>query len=522
MANGEQLFQSLLRHSDPDKLSLIDRWHRGRLIDDEERAGLLQRVASAPGPSSLGGIGLAAGNISRALGGAGGPPTTVPPDQAARAAGLADVASAGPTKSIEFEPKQPTMPQQKDPFAGMDPTKMITLGSSSSYTAPQLGGAEGRAVIGSLRQASTDVRSAYGGLTKSRAERVGLLRRSLEETLQYQKGAKGKRDEAHRALQDASANYQKIMARLDEAKIDPDRYMREMPAGRAALAYIASALGGFAEGFSQGKVKNRVVGMLNAAVERDVAAQRTNIQKLLQSAQFAGVERNRLQSMLNMYEDRVRGAVKDTLALRLQEIAIASTDMKAKAQLSQIAAGFAMKEAQVHSMMKPRVTSVTKKGPLGALMAKAQGKRKPLSPDFQLKLHGQRALIEQVGRLAHKIKGKNLTPLSELLGIFGTEGGKYMPQVRALARQLGRMRGVDKGNIAISEGKIMVYDYTGKRWNKAEQTARRLWAEFQRERRRYGKLVSGLSEGHDVPGTLLEPIATPGGASPAVKLGAVK
>lgn len=70
---------------------------------------------------------------------------------------------------------------------------------------------------------------------------------------------------------------EKLSTDLQSTKVDPDRYMKNMSAGATFLSILGIALGGFNEGFSEGKVKNRALEMMNKAIERDIDAQKTDI-----------------------------------------------------------------------------------------------------------------------------------------------------------------------------------------------------------------------------------------------------
>jgi hypothetical protein len=89
------------------------------------------------------------------------------------------------------------------------------------------------------------------------------------------------------------------------------------------------------------------------------------------------------------------------------------------------------------------------------------------------KLAEDRNLLIVTELLMNRVKNKNLTPLHNIPWL-PTESNNIMPQVKSIARQLGRKFGTDTGNFAEREGQVMVDSIAGRNWNKAEQTYKRL------------------------------------------------
>jgi hypothetical protein len=61
------------------------------------------------------------------------------------------------------------------------------------------------------------------------------------------------------------------------AEIDPNRYFSSQPAWAKVLSLLSLAVGGFAHGYSQGRVPNTALQMLDDAIARDIDAQKANI-----------------------------------------------------------------------------------------------------------------------------------------------------------------------------------------------------------------------------------------------------
>ena len=91
-----------------------------------------------------------------------------------------------------------------------------------------------------------------------------------------------KRFEAMRAEFDESQN--KRLADMDElradiakTKIDPSQYWSKGSGFGQALSLLSVAIGGFAKGWSGGRLENTGLKMLDQAIDRDIAAQRDNL-----------------------------------------------------------------------------------------------------------------------------------------------------------------------------------------------------------------------------------------------------
>ena len=91
-----------------------------------------------------------------------------------------------------------------------------------------------------------------------------------------------KRFEAMRAEFDESQN--KRLADMDElradiakTKIDPSQYWSKGSGFGQALSLLSVAIGGFAKGYSGGRLENTGLKMLDQAIDRDIAAQRDNL-----------------------------------------------------------------------------------------------------------------------------------------------------------------------------------------------------------------------------------------------------
>jgi hypothetical protein len=99
---------------------------------------------------------------------------------------------------------------------------------------------------------------------------------------QYGKDAQDMLDRAHEQNEKAAALEKQIdQASLEarDTKIDPERYWNSRNAFQKGAFMVANALGSFVEGYTNGAVKNPTVAKLNAAVDRDIDAQKEAIQQ---------------------------------------------------------------------------------------------------------------------------------------------------------------------------------------------------------------------------------------------------
>jgi hypothetical protein len=94
-------------------------------------------------------------------------------------------------------------------------------------------------------------------------------------------------------LERANANLRDLEGRINRAEIDPDRFYRgPVGAVRAILGAVAAAFGAYAQGLSGGKIPNTAVEIIQRAIDRDIDAQKANLQKLMQQRGFAADTRN--------------------------------------------------------------------------------------------------------------------------------------------------------------------------------------------------------------------------------------
>lgn len=129
------------------------------------------------------------------------------------------------------------------------------------------------------------------------------------------------------------AELDNLTTEIQNTRIDPSNYWRNQGALGAALSVIGLALGAYVQGRSMGQVPNLALGELNKAIDRDIDAQKANLDikgKALEAKKgIYGLVRQRLgdeQASL----DYTRGLMKENLANSVAEFGARSATEKAK------------------------------------------------------------------------------------------------------------------------------------------------------------------------------------------------
>jgi len=144
--------------------------------------------------------------------------------------------------------------------------------SSLDYVAEQLrqqgaqAGAEGQyqlAVTGIEAQQQAQI-----------AEAEAQAQRQREQALQefQARQAQYEADQAKRQRE-----VEELSADVAATKIDPANYFSQQPAWAKVLSLLSVAVGGFAQGYTRGQLRNTALDMMNDAIARDIDAQKANL-----------------------------------------------------------------------------------------------------------------------------------------------------------------------------------------------------------------------------------------------------
>jgi len=89
-----------------------------------------------------------------------------------------------------------------------------------------------------------------------------------------------------------------LRTEIAATKIDPQNYFSNQPTWSKVLSLISVGIGGFASGYSGGRIQNTALQQLNAAIDRDIDAQRANLatkkSALAESQSLYGMARQKL------------------------------------------------------------------------------------------------------------------------------------------------------------------------------------------------------------------------------------
>lgn len=106
------------------------------------------------------------------------------------------------------------------------------------------------------------------------AEAEAQAQRQREQALQefQARQAQYEADQAKRQRE-----VEELSADVAATKIDPANYFSQQPAWAKVLSLLSVAVGGFAQGYTRGQLRNTALDMMNDAIARDIDAQKANL-----------------------------------------------------------------------------------------------------------------------------------------------------------------------------------------------------------------------------------------------------
>lgn len=307
-------------------------------------------------------------------------------------------------------------------------------------------------------------------------------------------------------LNSAEAEVRRAYNDIKNAKTDP---MGDIPMWAVAMIGIGAGL----QNMGKPGAGNALVNVLGQVMSAKKAAARAKLEKLMDIHKLSVQQRDYLSRMFEKRLAEKENVTKSRMQLMLSKAAAqeksANFDMAAADGIialgkSKVETEFTYRTKAADKLAKAEEFKI-KQGmqfaKMAAKMAKSAGK-KALPAKLTTELANDLTVIKQVEHLGQRVKGKDLSPVKEMLGIFGTDAGRILPQVRAMARMIGRHQGVDKGNFAEKEGAIMVEAITGKDWNKAAQSYKRLMELYNDSVQTWQNKVGALGRSYDVSGLI--------------------
>lgn len=139
------------------------------------------------------------------------------------------------------------------------------------------------------------------------------------------------------AVQEAMGKLDKQINEVREMKIDPDRFYKRLGTGGTILAAIAGAMGTF--GATLGGGQNAALAIINNAIDRDIEAQRSEIQS---KKDGVVLDQNALARMQSVYQDEIQAlnAAKmmmlENAKLKVQSLAQQTSNQTAKQNAAQL------------------------------------------------------------------------------------------------------------------------------------------------------------------------------------------
>jgi DNA-binding transcriptional MerR regulator len=177
------------------------------------------------------------------------------------------------------------------------------------------------------------------------------------------------RDQAQRKLelQRAEKAVTQARAAFDKAGIDPNRYAQNLPTSQRVMTVVAGALGGFMEGFSRGQIQNDVPRLINQAINRDLEAQRINLQKQFRALGITAGERDRILDTYDQGESERRKLALQAGKLKLAEVAAQAKAPEVRMDLLKQMAVLdeQVMQAELAGKERKTISTVTRKVPVG-------------------------------------------------------------------------------------------------------------------------------------------------------------
>ena len=326
----------------------------------------------------------------------------------------------------------------------------------------------------------------------------------------------GSLDRIQNSLTQAEQEVQKAFQEIKNADLDP---MKGVPMWAIALIGLGAGL----QEIGRKGAGNATVGVLNSVIKQRQEQKRLELQKLFDVHKLSSQQREYLSEIFERRLSEQSNLMKNIAIMDEAKLAIREKSLDYQItvadKINALAASkaedqFAVRSKGLEEMSKAKdfeikskiaTASKTTSGSREQLVKlgdSSKKEKKRLPAKFSSELAADLITMKKFERLANLVKGKNLTPIKKMLAVFGTDAGRIMPKVTAMARMIGRHNGVDKGNFAEKEGAVMVEAITGKDWNKAQNAYNNLIEEYNDAVDTWQNKVQALSYNYDVSGLM--------------------
>lgn len=215
-----------------------------------------------------------------------------------------------------------------------------------------------------------------------------------------------------------------LTAELRASKVDPNQYWKNRNGFSTMLSLFSVGLGGYLEGKTGGRIQNKALGMVENAINRDIEAQKANIdikgQTLNQMRGAYGVARQRLGDE-KAAEDYSRAILWD-------QFANIAKRYKGEARTSELA------NAADKIQMQAQAISRTFENQAKVAFARADEARRAAAaaaaagaPERQLKLLERQAALRKTLAEAGKLEGESGLPTAEGFFKIDPAKGSFIP-----------------------------------------------------------------------------------------------
>lgn len=207
---------------------------------------------------------------------------------------------------------------------------------------------------------------ALGG-AKS-VEEAQMQRRALAQEAKAQEIAQTQRDELVRQKNEQDRKYTDAVSAYANQKIDPNRLMRSKSDSQKALLIVSAIFGGLAAGHNGGP--NEALAAIDHEIDRDIDAQKTDIQNAKEGANLHGNLVANLRSKIGDFDQAVIAAKAVRIEQMKRQMDILASDYKspegdARAQAFNAAMNekLAQLKIQQDNAAKARAVSILDKMP---------------------------------------------------------------------------------------------------------------------------------------------------------------
>lgn len=339
-----------------------------------------------------------------------------------------------PQSSIDTKVAMPAAASVLGPAAARAaPLKPITL-RNTTVTKQIIPGQYTPEDVQRFEQVGQERIERIGDRTEGRLAAIDRSRNVLMQQMELQRSMNeqsGKRASASfKQHEKVTKELQQMHVDLRNSKVDPNHLWDSMTTGRKVMMMLSVAIGGFLEGYTSGKIKNAGLKMLDKAIDRDIAAQRSNFQQKLQLAQLTSSQKNALWQQWRANEGDLKAGMLRLAQLQFSEAKLDSDSEEYRARADDMIMGVKEKLVEIRAKGRDRVRKTVTSSSRQVMPKPAAGATAPAKAksEFRTKLDA----LDQLARLRTSYSKHKPNVVSGALG--GQETARYAADlVRASA-----------------------------------------------------------------------------------------